>query len=490
MLSRPLADRSRMQALDVAVLIIATLDMFAEQLVWFTLLLWLGDNLRGSNFYVSSVMGLTKTVAGVVVLCTGGLLDHFPKGGPLSLLAMTNPPRIVIIIGLVAGEWLSGAFATSLGNQIFTAGALIVPYAIADGFDALAFSLTINRITQNRGRPLRRRLFYYVYALGNVVASAIAFGTAGLRYAFADQISLVNRLLLVAGCGIWVVSAIAAKMMAPYIPPPMHGQVQVRIAGSEPDEPAAGTAGDDEADADDDTTARLLTEGHVDTGDFWSHLSSPQLLAYLILILCMSGVAMGFVILSQCMPYYTIRRFDAPALFAIFQAINPTLTFLLCFIMPGLDLYLRRRSTYLWIVVGTTLMTTSTLWIIFVPEVWGVAVFQIHWTFGEVMAVPRFDELEMNVIPRGLVGWYLSAKQVPHLILRFLAYGASGMLLETFCASPETCRGSASAAAAQLWLWLAILLATTPIALCLYWRTIGREKTGTTQTRFPGNARV
>ena len=475
MLSRPLVDRSRLQALDVAVLIIATLDMFAEQVVWFTLLLWLGDNLLGSNFYISSVMGLTKTVAGIVVLCTGGLLDHFPKGGPLHLLAMTNPPRVFIILGLVVVEWVLPAFAASQDNLIIVAIALIVPYAIADGFDALAFSLTINRITQNRGRPLRRRLFYYVYALGNVVASAIAFGTAGLRFAFPDQIPFVNRLLLVAGCGIWGLSAVAAKMMAPYIPPLSRGQVRVLPIESAPqaEEPAAG--GDDDADADDETTARLLTEGHIDTGDFWSHLTSPQLLAYLILILCMSGVAMGFVILSQCMPYYTIRRFDAPALFAIFQAINPTLTFLLCLIIPRLDLYLRRRSTYLWIVIGTTLMTTSTLWLLFVHDVWGVAAFQIHWTFGEVLSVPRFEELEMSVMPRGLVGWYLSAKQVPHLILRFLAYGASGMLLETFCASPESCRAP-NAPAPQLWLWLGILLATTPIALTLYWRTIGANK--------------
>src|SRR5262245_1175941 len=136
MLARPLADRGRLQALDVIVLVIATLDMFAEQLIWSTLLLWLGDNLLATNYYISIVMGLTKTAAGVVVLFTGGLLDRFPKGGPLQLLAFTNPPRIVIIFALVATEWILPGFAATKEFRILVAVALIVPYAIADGFDA------------------------------------------------------------------------------------------------------------------------------------------------------------------------------------------------------------------------------------------------------------------------------------------------------------------------------------------------------------------
>jgi len=486
MLSRPLAERGRLQSLDVIVLVIATLDMFAEQLIWSTLLLWLGDNLKTTNYYTSSIMGLTKTTAGIVVLCTGGLLDRFPKGGPLKLLALTNPPRILIILALVAIEWMLPSFATTREFMIIVAVALIVPYAVADGFDALAFTLTINRITQNRGRSLRRSLFYYVYALGNLAAAICYYGTAGIREALTDVV-LANRLLLVIGCGVWVLSAVAASLVAPSIPQLPRGKVEVTPIKSGQENKAPQIVLDDEdataddADADDDTTSRLLTQGHADTGDFWSYLSSPQLLAYLILVLCMSGVAMGFVILSQCMAYYTIRRFDATSLFAVFQAINPTLTFILCFVVPRLDYYLRRRSTYVWIIFGTLLMTTSTLWLIFVPNVWGVAVFQIHWTLGEVMAIPRFDELEMHVIPRELVGWYLSAKQVPHLILRFLAYGASGLLLETFCANATSCASTAGAdAAPQLWIWLTIVIATTPIALTLYWRTIGREKTGTT----------
>lgn len=472
---------------NVGLLLVCFVDTFAEQLVWATLLLWLGENAGASNGAVAWVMGAVRIVDGLVMLVSGRYLDHWPSQGPIYLLVMTNPPRALLIVAIVALEWLGeSAIPTSDGRFAVYATVLIVPYAIFDGLDALAFSLAINRQTQ-RQREERRALLSYAYGLGNLAAAAASFVTAWVRDAY--ELTLANRILLLMATGVWLVATALAAVLAP------HLQSQARPRGTGVEVRDAATSApillDSEEPSSEDSggSAVAVLPPTFDDGTCSTRLRSLEFHVYLLFVLCFGGLYLAAVQNGQTMPKYTIWRHDADARFALYQAINPLLVAILALLLPPLEskLGLSRIPQGWLLLLGTGLQATAGTWIFASGGVeWSIAAFQLHWTLGEVLTAARAEEIEQHLAPSQMVGLFKSLKQAPALLLTIVAYASSGALLDTFCANDDACKRPE---APLLWLCTSIVALSTVVTLAGYHFCIGigtrkRRRRKVTYTRM------
>lgn len=420
---------------DLFILACFFVDALGDALVGGTLLIFLSENLGFSDTARAYTLGLSGTATSLWFLALGGVLDTFPKRGPLGAIALSRILYTIPLCMLLLAHWLSDGLARFCVVLAALLGA--APLAVAVG--SVGYALTIKRLGESRPPEATADVFTLLYAVGNGAALAAAGITTLLRGHFDPAFPAANLAALAMGAALSLMTAGVALLIHRKLfkdgmigqPPPLvetlaHGAIAASSCQRLP--------------------AILYTRW------FWR---------YMAFVVAMAGTGGVYYQMGATMPIVLIRQFGEAVYFPVVMSIDPAIVLVGTLLQPCLKL--GSVPPLRMIVLGVLVQASAVLWPLFFARAeWAVVVFMVQFAIGEVMAMPRITDYVMRLLPKGYESRVSSLGQLPRIVAHLGQMMLSGHLLEAFCPSAAAC-GAESVAV--IWMVIAAIAYVTPVVL-------------------------
>lgn len=403
------------------IMVITFFEAFAYFTFSYVLVLYLHEDLG----YSDEKAGLYYGIFGVCISIFNVLLGHL-----VDTLRIKKTLMLANVIGFVARVLFALTY-----NEVVTSASLFLFMAAGMAIGSPIARTAIRRYTTVKAQSYAFRIFYVCMNIGAVLAAPcvdalrIYYPDEGIqgfsRYGFLIMITALIHLLNL------MISMVAIKDVQvdeQWNQEPMDNMNRPKLSLR--------------------TIKALLTDKY-----FWR---------FVVFTASTIGVSSTYRYLDALYPTYMQRvSFAGNFPYMSLLAINPIIVVALT--VPA-ELVLGKFHPYHVILVGAAISAVSPLGLV-AMQYWGVVLFLIVLTVGEIIWSPQVNDYVCWLAPPGSEGLFFSLATVPLFAAKVITGALTGNLLPRFCPKEGTCD--------QGWIIWLIVTATTvtsPILLLLTMR--------------------